>query len=82
MRAVSDREPQIARGEARMFAHHSLGPCALAVLDGVDHDAMMILPEQQDLMRFRQRRLRHHERAWRSERQRGDAIDFADQRRA
>ena len=46
-----NRKPQIARGEAGMLAHHGLGPRALAVLDGVDHDAVMILPEQQDLMK-------------------------------
>ena len=65
-----------------MFAHHRFGAAAFAVLDGVDHDAVMILPDHQDLVRFRQRRLRHHETrlARRTAARRRDRS--ADQRRA
>src|SRR5260370_20345565 len=53
MGAVAQRQPQIARGKPRVFTHDRFGTATLAVLDGVDHDAVMVLPDQQDLMRLR-----------------------------
>ena len=45
MGPVAQHQPQIARGEAGMLAHHGFGAAAFAVLDGIDHDAVMILPD-------------------------------------
>src|SRR5204862_4699566 len=67
MGPVAQRQPQIARRKPRMFAHDRFRAAALAVLDRVDHDAVLVLSDQKNLLRFRQRRLRHHESAGGSE---------------
>ena len=54
---------------------------ALANASDVDHGAVLILRDQQDLVRLRQRRLCHHEGTRRSEGQGGDAVDLAHHRR-
>ena len=82
MGPVAQRQPQVSRRKARMFAHDGFRPRPFPVLDRIDHDTVMVLRDDQDLMRFRQHRLRHHEAARRRERQRRGAVDLPDQRRA
>ena len=52
MGPVAQRKAQISHGEPRMLTHDGFGARTLAVLDGVDHDAMVLLADDQDLLRL------------------------------
>jgi len=52
MGSIAQCQPQVSSGKARMLAHDRLGSRPFSILNRVNHDAVMILRNDQDLMRL------------------------------
>ena len=77
-----ERDLEVGPREQRVLAAEAFGAGALTALDRVEQTEVVAVSQQQDVARFRQHGLRHHERARARERQRDDPVEGTLEHRA